>query len=380
MAQGAFDAAITFYQVVIERVVEALGSADDSNGSLGGCVANATMALEKAADTASPPQRAALFDLSLKEAQLPRMEGWDWRWDLFRLAAELIDTPEQREKLFAVLESIKPKRFGAGALPARSGDDLDINSLASTFDVEQAGMIQLSVIEREDGEQVAETFIAERIHLNRFRELYIDRLLKRGDLGGVKRLAQEAVGRYENSRWQGIVTTYQRILLDVAQRENDTASIITLARALLPDPRGQQEQYYKLLKTHVDPAAWKEFVEAVLKDAEARRDERLIAWLCAQEGMWSKILDRAKKGWSYAVETYRGELERHFPDDVAEIYEQAARNMLKPTTNRETYHAACEYLRRMKAIGKSERVRVVVADLKARYRQRRALQAELDDV
>lgn len=378
LERGMFDSALACYQAVMETVVEALNSADDSNGSLGGCIAQAVMGVERAAAAATPTQRKQLFDLCLEQAV--RLKDWDWGWDLFELAASLLDTPEQRTKLFALMDNFNKNTTDALRALAKGTAATMVRTHISTFDAERASMIQLSVIERQDGEQAAEKFIAERIHLDRLRQLWIDRLLKRRAYDEARRLALEAIQVSSKRGLPGLALQYQQMLLDAAQLENDVPAIIEVARLLLVSGRGDRANHYGLLKKHVDVSAWNAQVESLLNEAEKHRLDDLFMWICAQEGLWRKILVQAKSGWGHAVDPYRKELEQRFPDEVAQIYEHTARAMLRQASSRDMYAAACEFLRRIKQMGLTEQVNKAVADLKTQYRQRRALVDELNQI
>ncbi len=239
-------------------------------------------------------------------------------------------------------------------------------------------MLKLSIIQREDGDEAAEAFIAAHVQLPKFRKMMIERSMQRQDLKAAKQLAAEGAAISEQQRYSGLVWEYWQVLLEIARREIDTPEIIRLARQLLLV--GCETDYYDLLKANVPEAKWPAFLRALLIDAQTHHRAELVHWIYAREGMWQNLLDEAKHGWTALIDRYRQELERRFPDEVAAIYERTARKMLEPTSNRDTYQAACNFLKRMKKLGKETQVATIVSDLRQRYRNRRALLGELDRV
>ena len=378
LERGEWESAVSFYQAVMENVAEAIGQADDSDGELGGCMERATEGLSHAAGVANPAQRSAFFVRCLEEAQGDRYAGWDWRWDLYRLAADLVRTPQEREQLFSALDKYQVKPEARQSFSRHEGMYLR-DDFMSRFDAERAAMLKLSVIEREDGEQAAEKFIADHVDLDRFRHEMIQRLMKRGDLAAAKQLAADAVATNVSLGLPGLVSQYRHLLLEIAEREKDTQSVIVLARELLLE--GQESPYYDLLKANVPEAQWPEFVRALIKDAQAKRFlGSLINRIYAREGMWQEILTQAKPTWSAEIEHYRKDLEKRFPDEVAAIYERTVYKALEQATGRDSYQSACEYMRRMKKLGKTARVDTMVSDFKRLYPKRRALLEELAKV
>ena len=191
LEQGQWDSAVAYFRAVIDNVVAVINQADDSDGTLGEAVAESILGLERAATQGTEDQDIALFTYCLQDAQADMLSGWDWRWDLFRLAADLVSMPEQRQQLFTVLDKYQPASKTDRTSPF---PNLGITShFISNFDAERAASIMLSVIERLDGQQAVERFISDHLHLDRFRQMMIDRLMQRGELQKAKQIVAEAI-------------------------------------------------------------------------------------------------------------------------------------------------------------------------------------------
>lgn len=379
LEQGQWEASVASYRAVVDNVAAAINQADDSDGMLGQAIGEAIDGLRQAATQGTEEQEQALFTDCLTDAQAVHMRGWDWRWGLLNIAADLISTPEQRQQLFAFLDQFqvpvdKPKPDlwrEIGFL----GDHL-----MSRFDAERAASIKLAVIDRLDGDKAAEKFISEHIQLDRFRQMMIERLMKRGDLKQAKELITQGISINEQQKLPGLVFGYQQMLLKIAVLEKDTPTVIRLARDLLLN--GRDYQYYDLLKEAIPTAEWAAFTDSLIKDAQSRRYlPDFVLWLYAREERWSDMLRAAKEyGWTESIERYRQELETRFPAEVAAIYEQTAYKMLEPATDRGVYRMACLLLTRMKELGQGKRADEIVRNLKQRFPKRRSLLEELAKV
>lgn len=380
---GRIEPAVALYQAILEQVAAVLTDSDDSNGALSDCIANAFEGLRRGAPRLPPPSRFALFEYALKQARNKVFTNFDWQWDLFDLAASLVHTREERAILFDALDSPRPteavdevyRRFNSYA-------SSEFNTFFSQREREHAELIKLDVIERMDGEAAAQAFIESHMHLHGFRQRVIEQHMARGDLERAKQVAQDGITQSQKERLPGLTLDYQALLLAVAEQQHDTAAIVPLARALWL--RHGEERYYALMKATVPAQEWPAMVETLVRDA--RQLPEFVAYIYEKEGMWLRLLQLVQSRDVYSIygvqllNHYRDKLEQRFPDEIASIYEKQVERLMENAYGRDSYQKASEYLRRMKALGKDERVRAIVADLRARFPKRRAMHEELDKV
>lgn len=83
---------------------------------------------------------------------------------------------------------------------------------------------------------------------------------------------------------------------------------------------------------------------------------------------------------SYMIESYEKYLLSRFPQELAVIYEKVITEELAPETGRGNYQRTCQFLRRMKKLGLQERVKVLVEELSAKYKNRPAFLEEIKRV
>jgi hypothetical protein len=384
LAQGKWNHALNSYLAVLETVIEIYHASDDSDGELGVCIADALEGLESLAEVANPDQHTTLFTTCLNAAQDDRYAGMDARWDLFQLATNLVTTPQERETLFSALDIFeKPKQPPAKSVEPQGrkrsrrayAPREDVDSFISRYDAEHAGLLKLSIIERQDDSAAVEQFIGERVHLDKFRQLSIERSLKRNDLAQAKALIADGIAINQKTGYAGLVSQYRQYLQQIAQREGDTSSVVKIARELFLN--GRDNANYDVLKANVKKADWPAFLTALIRDAKKSWGGTLAYWIQAREGMWCEMLADADGLWNHGLEAHRLQLEKHCGDEVVKLYEQMVYTTLKSATSRGVYQSACQLLRRMQKLGKSTRVKQIVEELKVNYPQRKALLEEL---
>jgi len=167
-------------QCVLEEMVPLLQEADDSNGSIGDVIGSAFESLYECARQAENAKNAGfrkeLLAHLLKECGHKRYEGWsDWRWELLRIAGAVVQTLQEREKLFDRIDEVEDKYSYK--------DDW------SRYDHERATVIKMAVIERLGTREDAEAFLNQHLDCTPLREHAIERAFKRKDYISAKKLA-----------------------------------------------------------------------------------------------------------------------------------------------------------------------------------------------
>ena len=106
---GEKQKALYLSEAVIEGMIQAIDSADDSNGEIGGCLEEAFEVLEELARTdLDESLHADMFHWLLHHFEAKTMEGWDWHSDLMRIAISMVKTDAEKKRIQTDLEQIKP--------------------------------------------------------------------------------------------------------------------------------------------------------------------------------------------------------------------------------------------------------------------------------
>lgn len=355
--------AIPVLQAVIEEVVKVIAHADDSNGDLGGCISQAFNLLETGLPGLNQAQKHSLFTYCLTEAAKEYHRGWDWQWDLLGMAERLIQSREDRERLFDVLDHLVPQTYDP--------DGYD------RFTHQQAAAIKLAIIEREDGQGAAQAFLVQNAHLDNIRQKLVQLYIQQGNYVEARRLCQESIDQYEK-KWPGLVHTYEHYLMTIAQATGNTVDTITFAEKCFMS-RGDF-QYYDVLKQLHSEADWSTYLEFLVRKLQEQRSwmaPHIVAEVFVHEGLWDRLLALIQKQGVSLLSRYQSQMEERYPNEICDLYVEAAYKQLERTSDRGHYQAVAQLLARMKSLGASERVVEIVDALIAKYPRRVAMIDEL---
>ncbi|MCC7209164.1 MAG: SWIM zinc finger family protein [Anaerolineae bacterium] len=369
--QGEIDQAIALYQALIEGVGEGAGNADDSSGSLGSIVGAVVNALGEMLDDLSPDQRATLYKFMLRASQIDWLRWTDASTDMLSIAGMLVDTDEQQADYFEKLDA-----SSHGDTTYSDVEDDEFVSFLSSRHTAQD--LKRAVIERRKGKAAAIAFMESHLDNDAFRRATIERRVAEGKLDEAQWLAEEALAKYEKTQWAGLVRDYRAILLNIAVRRGDKGSIKLIARRSYLES-GDKESL-AALKAAIPADAWYQERDSLIRAME-RTDAHWLTTFLAGEGLWEEVMLCAQARGLNGVSQYLNELDKRFPDRMADLYEKHVLSSLKNASMRTEYEAACNLLKRLKAMpGQSVRLASIVAHLQSTYPRRRALLDELKKV
>ena len=364
--QGKLVTAMVIYQAVIETVVPSIEHADDSNGLLGDCIESGLDGLRTVSKNLSKAEQGRLFDYCVSEAFESRYKAWDWSWTLAQIAADMVIRSDERQRVFDLLDK----------MISRSQQTHKQYGWHSNFDTERAELIKLSVIERLDDPDQRHVFLIDHIQMNHFREKLVNLYIEQGELEKAKSLGHEWLDK-QGSEHRGYRTTFQALLLQIAQLEGEIQTILNLSRQLLIGTG--QLQYYTIYKKNFTDSEWGGAFRELITIAEQKSPHHnLVPQLLVKEEMWGELLLLMQSGNRYKIEPYRQYLEPRFPEEVGNIYEQHLKTLLIEKVNRKGYKEACRYLRRIYKLGQMELAQKIVQELRGQYPNRRALMDELN--
>jgi uncharacterized Zn finger protein len=373
IAAGEAAKALPMLQAVIEEATPALQYSDDSDGYIGGAIEQAFDYLEDTIPALNPADRAASFEYCLSEAFQPKYQGWDWRWSFLEAAAELVHNADERAVLFEALDRMASQR---------KGNRWDFYT---EYDEEQAAALKLAVIEKQDSSQQIHEFLLQNVHLHRMRERLAHLYIEQKQYAAARKLCMEAIQLYRRDK-PGLVRQYQKILLDLDEREGKSDNVIELAAKMLLDGY-EFDPYYATLKRTVPAKQWSSYVETLIQRIQKETVNRWIASntlreIYFREGMWDRLLELAgdANGTADVLHRHGDELEKKYPDEMCAIYEKLVYNAMARASSRDQYRTMCAYLKRIKKLGQPERAKTIAETLKNRYPKRRAMIEELSKV
>ncbi|GAB1415846.1 hypothetical protein MASR2M117_12520 [Paludibacter sp.] len=347
---------------VMEQMTEALQYSDDSNGDIGGSVDAAYKLLYTIAQEQSSEEiRKLIIEYCFTSFDKQIYSGWDWHIGVLNLAALLLKTEEETERIFKQIDKAQ----------------------WSDYEREEAQSIKYNILLKTKGETVAEKYLEQNITNSNLRREAIQKALKNKNYEKAVALAKDGV-TYDLKDKPGLAKEWYDWLLKIAQAQNDTERIIEYARLLLIDNFRNEQNYYRILKQHVKPEKWTAFVEAVIQDITTKKrwlDTGLIASIFIKEEWWDRLLELVKKSPDLnTIDHYEKYLSKNYSKEIVELYANCILNYMKNSMGRDHYQNACRYIRKIIKLGARDKANEILSFLRTEYSKRKALMEELDKV
>lgn len=360
--RGNYQNAIWICFAVLEELIVAINDADDGNGDIGGCIDEAFHMLgDMAASCESDAIRRQIFEFCLEKFGEGVFDGWDWHVELLSLAATLIVTDDDFERVVTLADKKQQ----------------------SEYRDEELQMIKYGLLLDRKGENVANQFLEQNMDNPKFRRMAIGKAMERKDYAKAVKLAEEGVEADMKIK-PGLAKEWYDWLLKIAQAQNDTPKIIEYARYMLIDNFRNEQDYYHILKENVKPEEWEAFINGVIADIKAKsrwHDGGLIGNIYIREKKWDKLWEMVKgKSDLSTIEQYESYLSKDYSDEIADLYVSRILSYLERNMGRDHYQTACRYIRRMIKLGKKAKAEQLIGQLRTLYAKRPALMEELNRV
>ena len=309
-AAGRVETAVSIYQAVIEVAASAIANSADANSTLGDCIDSGLHGLEDVSHQLPADAQRELFDYCLTNTQKDPFADWNWGWELAQIAADLINTEDQRKEFYDLLDEM--------ARPA--SDDEYISDAYQQFRYVQAETIKYSVVSRLDDDETRREFLAAHAEVEPFREQLVHYHIEHGNLQEARGLCSKWLEGQDSGQGK-YWTIFQDLLLRIAQRENCEGEIMRLAEELFL--HSGDFRYYDLLKETVPDGAWNAVVDRLISRADPLPRKNFISnEIYAREEMWTSLLDSVKQAHQGTVERHREHLEPRFPREICDVYER----------------------------------------------------------
>jgi len=342
---------------------------------------------EESADQLEQAATAAfsvLVDISKSDAALDLKEK---NWELLKTAARdysvsypgeviqacfaaLVEAADETEKLEWTLSCIADKIELSKANFRKTREEYD-----ELFLLE----LRWQVLKKMNLEKEALQLLQENKRNDFFRMKLVESEIEQNNFSAAKELIADRKG-------VELPVEFLRLLLEIAQKENDVKAIRSLALQLFQSSKYDFE-YFNLLKQQYDKSRWKQQVDRIVNivkrntSAKANGLDAAAKILIAEEE-WDKLLRLVQKNANLEfVEEYAGWLKEKFPLEVLEVYRTAVRRYAEKHMGTEVYRTVTGVLRKMQSIpGGKEIVQALTIELKVTYRQRRSFVEELNKV
>ncbi len=243
-----FRTAMNIACAVLEEMVKALQFADDSNGDIGGTIEIALEILNTLAESPIPDElRRELLEFCLTNYNSGIFKGWDWHFDMLFLAVELVESQQESGRITALLDQVQPGGSG------------------SEWRFETAQRIRLKLIDKIDGPAKGQLFMEQNSSISGFRKMLIEKAINEKEYSRGLALADEGIEK-DRKEFPGRAGEWREYMLKIYVLQKDTGKILNYARQLFISSNQFQKPFYELLKQHVAPAEWEQYVDSLVKE------------------------------------------------------------------------------------------------------------------
>ena len=357
-----YQSAFFICTAVTEELYDALQFADDSNGDIGGSIDTGFEILYQLSQlNIGEPLRKQMIDYCITIFEKATYKGWDWHIEILRIASQLVKTDEETTRIFDHIEK----------------------SETSEYEVIEIQTIKYEVLLRTKGVTLADQYLNQHIENYKLRRIALQKALDKEEYESAYKLAYKGIA-YDQDDKPGITKEWYDWLLKIAQKQSNTEKIIEYARYLLIENFRNEQDYYQVLKAHVQPKKWNSFLEQIIQDITNKKswlDTYLIAQIFIKEKLWSRLMEMVKQNPDLRnIENYEEYLSKDYANEIIKMYSSGIMKYLEGNIGRKHYQTACRYLRRMKKLGGAEEVKKIIAELREKYPRRRSLMEELNKV
>lgn len=357
-----YQSAFFISTAVMEQMAKALQFADDSNGDIGGCIEGGFEIFNQLAQIRNnEPLRKQIIDYCFAAFDKGIYKGWDWHIGILRIAAHLVQTEEEANRIFEQIE----------------------NALRSEYEKEEGQSIKYEVLLRVKSKAEANQYLKQHIVNPNLRREAIQQAINQKNYEKANKLAQDGI-EHDMKDKPGLAKEWDDWLLKIAQKQGNTEKIIEYARYLFIDNFRNEQDYYQILKGSVEPENWKGFIEKVVEDISTKKrwlDTYLISQIYIREQWWDRLMEMIKKAPGLrTIERYEKYLSKDYSNAIVDMYADGIMKYLDENVGRKHYQSACRYLRRMIKLGGRDKANSTISMLREKYPQRRALLEELDQV
>ncbi len=365
-----YQNALYVFFAAMEVLIPALNEIDDSSGVLGDCIIMAYDLLRDMGsdDDAPEPIRKEIFDFCLNHFEKHTFKGWDWHIDIMWLAMATARTEKEYDALLSLVEqeqNHEPKGY------------------SEEFEERQLQLVKYRLLVLTSGDEAADAYVQQKLDNPELRRVAIEKAIMQKEFDSAIKLAMDGVKK-DMKQYPGLAMEWYDWLLIIALAQKDTPKIIEYARYLLINYYQPQQDYYQILKQHVEPDQWNDFVDQLIHDIEAKGHgyhSDLVAKILIKEERWDQLWELVSGlPFLQSVEYYESYFTQRHPDQLAELYAKRILEYMSHNMGRDHYQTACRFIRKIIKLGERQVANDLIDKLRRTYPQRRALLEELNKV
>ncbi len=339
---------------IIEELIPIMDSVDDSNGYVYGFVEEAVELLNDIVTSEAKEEYASdIFYNCIEKIKIKFGDGYGFLNSLIRLACASI---LQKEQVQVLKSYLKP-------------------STESKYDNEFYARTEYNLIEQFEGSKQAQLFLHQNLRYSSFREQAINQAIEIKDYTNAKKIANEGV--LFDKEYAGLVNSWRKYLLRIAELEKDKKTIVEIALFLFNNNHNDFT-YYNIVKKNTTSQEWQNIIKETLQKLNSsthwRKPYHTIAKVYFEEQQWDKLLATVTEFASFELlANYEAILNEHFHSQLIALYERSIRNYLEKNVDRSHYVIACIAIKRLKAITPNHNINYLINEFREKYKRRPAL-------
>lgn len=361
LANHNFENVFFISTALLEEMIEAFEYGDDSNGDLGYFVESGMELLSKLTQEKLPKTlKKEIFEYCISAFNQKLFDGWDWHLGMLHIAYNLIEKESDANILLNCLDTVN-----------------------EGYERERTQFFKLKLLRKFKDKKEVEKFINKHISNSLIRTTEIEKAFADKNFERVIKLSKDGIKCDEKDK-PGLVKDWYNWLLKVAQVQKDTPKIIEYSRFLFIDNFYAEQDYYQILKDHIEEKDWHSFLEEIIKEITSKNrwpDTKLIRKIYIKEEWWDRLFLMLKQNLFLENIQYNEQyLAKDYSPELIELYSERIIHYVEKNIGRKHYQTACRYLRRMKKLGGNDKVNELIERFRKQYPKRRALIDELNRV
>ena len=216
--------------------------------------------------------------------------------------------------------------------------------------------------------------IEENIQITSFRQELVEKKIKEQNFSEAKILINDFITKQNGENNRYIDKTWYKMLLDIAQKEKDIASIKEFSYRFIKDRF--DNEYYAIYKAAFCSGEWAGEMEKLFSQyADGKYFCSSAADLLAAENETERLLHYIEKHFSVEnIENYYKVFVSEYPEKTLELFRRGLVFYAENNLGRYHYEYIASLLRKMSKInGGKKAVSELVAGFRAKYKNRRAM-------
>jgi len=275
--QGKWNHAIDLSLCVVREMIDLIGNADDSDGSISNVLYESFGLIREWVQDSSIGKRAVepLFSKLLEEANNKRYDDWtDWQLELLESCSMLAVTPTLRNQLEKYLYALIGQE--------------NVNGRDASYFKERVTLIRYSMMLKHEGETGALEFIKQHLHYSNFRKIAIEKALQQHDYAQVIELTLE--GEAQDKNLLGLVNDWKHYRYIAYKSSCQLEQQRALAAEFIL--QGKYDFYMELKQTY-EPIVWQSIYPKILEQYDTDRflHQETYPRILLEEGELKKLLE-----------------------------------------------------------------------------------------